>query len=428
MHTLQELALFGADPGVTAAWPGYPFRSEAEAKAITDAYWGTGRDAIHAGGVIGAFEDAFAEYHQMPYALGCSSGTTALHLALIGAGVGPGDEVVTSPYTWGATTACILHANAIPVYADLDATFNLDAASIEAAISPFTKAIVLVHMYGMPCDMDPIMEVARKHNLPVIEDCAQCHGGEDKGRKVGTLGDFGCFSLQASKATPALEGGIVLTRDKNAYQRMLIYSMHPARQGDEIDDCDWARYIDSTAFNYRMHPFAAAMAKSQLVYLDERNSWRIKNCERLMNQLEGVPGLKAIRCPVGRKHVYHVLAFEYFTEELHGLSRGKFLEALNAEGAPFGIYINVPIPYRARFQDRFFYPKGNCPWGCALAGRQVEYKEGDLPRCEELAARDVIMYTGHLADERFELMDQLAAAVKKVVGCAEKLAELESQG
>jgi dTDP-4-amino-4,6-dideoxygalactose transaminase len=261
------------------------------------------------------------------------------------------------------------------------------------------------------------MAVAERHGLTVIEDCAQAHGAVYKGRKVGTIGDAGAFSFQASKATSAFEGGALITNRRELYQRAVLLSMHPARQGEEVAGCDLAAYRDSTAFNYRMNSLAAAMAKSQLGFLDERNAWRIRNVERLYGALDGVPGLTPVRTPEDRVNVYHLAAFRYDAAALGGLPRERFIAAARAEGVPLGHYVDTPIHLRPRFRDRFFYPKG-CPWRCGHAARDVAYRRGDCPVAEEAAETDLTLYTGHLADDRTPLIDQLAAALRKVAAHA----------
>src|SRR5579872_301013 len=174
------------------------------------------------GSEVAAFETEFAEYSSVRHAVAVNSGTSALHLALLAAGVGAGDEVITTPFTFYATVAAIGYVGAIPVYVDIDpATYNLDARRVEAAITPRTRAILVVHLYGQPADMDSILEIARRRNVMVIEDAAQAHGAEYKGRRVGGIGDLGCFSFYPTKNLGAAgEGGMVTTNNPD-YARTL---------------------------------------------------------------------------------------------------------------------------------------------------------------------------------------------------------------
>src|SRR6266851_1355571 len=206
---------------------------------------------------VAAFEQEFARYQQASEAIALNSGTSALHLALLAAGVGPGDEVITVPFSFIATAASIEYAGAVPVFVDIDpVTFNMDAARIAAAITPRTRAIVPVHLYGQPADMDAILEVARRHNLVVIEDAAQAHGAEYKGRRVGAIGDIGCFSFYPTKNLGATgEGGMVVTNDPEYARKVRLLR-------------DWGQEQKyrpvMKGYNYRLPGMTAAILRVKL--------------------------------------------------------------------------------------------------------------------------------------------------------------------
>jgi hypothetical protein len=282
--------------------------------------------------------------------------------------------VIVSPYTWGATVGCILHANAIPVFADIDPhSLNLDPAAVARRITPRTRAIVVVHLYGQPADMDPILELAQAHHLVVIEDCAQAHGATYKGRKVGSLGHIGCFSFQASKHLPTIEGGMLVTDDEEVYYRALLLAMHPQRQVVETAQSPLARYVDSLGFNYRMHPYAAALGLAR-----------------------------------------HMIPVRYRAGDLHGLPREVYREAVRAEGVNLGSYVRVPIHLRPRLQERYFYGRG-CPWTCRPGHPEIVYRPGDCPVAERFCAEEELtLYSTPLCDADDALIDQLAAAFAKV--------------
>src|SRR5450631_3803663 len=208
-----------------------------------------------------AFEEEFAAYCDVQHAIGVNSGTSALHLALLAAGIGPGDEVITVPFTFVATVAAIGYSGAKPVFVDIDpASFTMDVTQLESAITPRTKAIIPVHLYGQSADMDPIMEIARRHNLIVIEDAAQAHGAEYKGRRVGSIGDMGCFSFYPGKNLGAYgEGGAVVTRNP-AYE----HTIRMLR--------DWGaekKYVHQLkGYNYRMEGIQGAILRVKLRYLE----------------------------------------------------------------------------------------------------------------------------------------------------------------
>jgi dTDP-4-amino-4,6-dideoxygalactose transaminase len=234
------------------------------------------------GPAVAAFEKEFAQYTGAAAAIGLNSGTSALHLALLAAGIGPGDEVITVPFTFVATVAAIGYCGAKPVFVDIDpVSFTMDAAQIEAAITTRTKAIVPVHLYGQPADMDPIMEIARRHNLIVIEDAAQAHGAEYKGRRVGSIGDMGCFSFYPGKNLGAYgEGGAVVTGNP-AYERTIRMLR------------DWGadkKYIHQLkGYNYRMEGIQGAVLGVKLKHLDTWTRARRRVAHRYHELLANTP-------------------------------------------------------------------------------------------------------------------------------------------
>ena len=217
--THSELALFGGEPtvpfGTVKPWPEVTEEDKQAVMAVLDrgVFWGA-----HAPEITALQED-WAQWLGTKYCLATNSGTAALHMAVAAAGVEPGDEVITTPFSWTSTATCVLHHNAIPIFADIDPlSYNIDPVKIEEKITPFTKAIIPVHLYGLPADMDPIMEIAERHNLVVIEDCCQAHGALYKGRKVGTIGHVAAFSLNGSKNLSGGEGGLFVTNDERRWQ------------------------------------------------------------------------------------------------------------------------------------------------------------------------------------------------------------------
>jgi perosamine synthetase len=370
-------------------------------------------------GIIKEFEDNFAKYQGRKHAFAVNSGTASLDIALHASGVGPGDEVIVSPYTWGATVGCILHNNAIPVFADIDPlTFNIRPDEIEKNITKRTKAIVTVHIYGHPCDMEPIMQIARKHNLKVIEDCAQAHGATYKGKKVGSWGDFGCFSIQASKNLIGGEGGIFVFDDDSLFDEVVLWGSHPIRQFMELQDRPLGKYIDSLNPNFRMHPVSAAIANVQLKHLDTWVAQRQKNLEYLNRQLADIPGIKPTYIAPNCTHAVHMIPLTYNASELNNVSLDTFQNALALEGVENRSYVGTPIHLRPRFQEHRFWGDG-CPWTCGHAGRLVEYKKGDCPVAEKrCSGEELILPSVGLHVPCREYLDQIANAFKKVVNAA----------
>jgi dTDP-4-amino-4,6-dideoxygalactose transaminase len=411
-----QLALLGGPKAVTRTRPPWPLIDARVARAVTQALRRESLSPL-VGGVPGQFEEAFAKYHGRKFGLMVNGGTAALHLGLVGCGVQPGDEVITSPYSWGATTGCILHQNAIPVFADIDPeTLCLDPKKIEDRISDRTKAIVVVHIYGMPCDMGPILRVARAHGLRVVEDCAQATGARYTGRLVGTLGDVGAFSLQASKNLTGGEGGILIANDRLIYERALAFGAHPARLSNELKDEELRTYIDSLGFNFRPHPLAAAMAMAQLPHLAGWIRNKERNFARLFRRVAGIAelhGAEFLRRHKGSVHGYHMAPLKVVHPELRGLPRSVIVDALRAEGVPVGGYVGTPIPLRPRFRDLVFYGRG-CPWTCRHAVRLPDYAAGNWPVAERVCREGEIILMGNHYALDLKLMDQYATAIEKL--------------
>ncbi len=416
----EQTALLGGTPAVSKAPPVWPLVDAETLAEITRVITEETLCPVGAEGTQGEFERSFAEMHGRKYGLAVNGGTAALMLALHGAGVQPGDEVIASPFTWGASVSCILQNLAIPIFADIDRnTFTLDPDSIERKITPRTKAIVVVHIFGFPADMTRIMAVAEKHGLAVIEDCAQAHGGKHAGRPLGSWGTVGAFSLQASKNLTGGEGGILVCDDREVYERAMSMGTHPQRLYAELELPEFREKIDSLAFNYRMHSMSAAMANSQLKYLEGWTQARGRNAQSLYEQVADLPYIR-IPDPLleTERHAYYNVPFTYQPGVIP-LSRDEFVEALKAEGVPAGVYVRVPLYLRPRFQNHDYFGRGY-PW--AIADEPVEYRKGDCPIAEEMAEVE-FQLNGNFYEDVPELMSQVAEAMRKVGENAESLQE-----
>lgn len=267
-------------------------------------------------------EEAFAARCGTRHAIATSSGTTALHLACLAHGLGPGDEVITTPFTFIASVNCILYVGARPVFVDVEAdTFNINPALIEAAITPRTRAILPVHLYGYPCDMDAILDIARRHNLAVIEDAAQAIGATYQGKPVGGFGT-GCFSLYATKNVMSAEGGMITTNDDQIAERCRLLRNHgmPQRYQHQI-----------LGYNFRMSDLHAAIGLAQMQRLEEFTARRCANAAYLNAHLSRVitPGVRA-----GYGHVWH----QYTVRVKDGLDRDRAVRQLNQAGVGTGIF------------------------------------------------------------------------------------------
>jgi len=314
-----------------------------------------------------AFEHELAGHSQAGHAVGTSSGTSALHLALLAAGVGPGDEVITVPFTFVATVAAIEYAGARPVLVDIAAdSFTMNPALVEAAITPRTRAIVPVHLYGQPADMSPLLEIASRHGLKLIEDACQAHGAEHEGRRVGALGDAGCFSFYPGKNLGAYgEGGAVVTNDAE-----LARTVRTLRHWGQV-----SRYVhELKGFNYRLHELQAAILRVKLRHLDDWTEGRRAHARRYDQLLAGV-----VRTPVElpyARHVYHVYVIR--SDERESLAR-----ALEAEGIHTGVHYPVPVHLQPAWADLGYAP-GSFP-----VSEQAAREVLSLPMYPELPAHEL---------------------------------------
>jgi UDP-2-acetamido-2-deoxy-ribo-hexuluronate aminotransferase len=284
---------------------------------------------------VGEFECQVAGYLGVKYAVGCASGTDALQIAMMALDIGPGDEVITTPFTFVATTETIVLLGARPVYVDIDPrTYNIDPSLIESVITAKTKAIIPVHLYGQSADMDPIMEVARKHNLKVIEDAAQAIGASYKARKVCTFGDIGCISFFPSKNLGAFgDAGMVVTNDAALAGKMKMISMHGSK----------VRYIhEIPGVNSRLDTLQAVVLSVKLKYLEQWNTARQKFAARYDELLNDSPCTLPYVSPAGQ-HIFHQYT-------LRAPDRNALAEHLKSKGIPHAIYYPIPLHVQPAFQ------------------------------------------------------------------------------
>lgn len=276
------------------------------------------------------FEKEFADFVGAKYGIATNSGTSALHVALLAAGIGEGDEVITSPFTFAATGNSILYTGARPVFVDIDEeTFTLDPSKIEEAITDKTKAILPVQLYGQSADMDPIMEIAKKHNLVVIEDAAQAHGAEYNGVKVGNLGDMACFSFYPTKNMTTSEGGMITTNNEEFAENARVYRAHGSKT---------KYHHEVLGYNFRMTDIGAAIGLEQLKKIDSFNDKRIENAKYLNEKLADVELIETPIVKDGYKHVYH-----QYTIKVKNGKRDELSEFLLENGIGNGIYYPIPL-------------------------------------------------------------------------------------
>ena len=367
---------------------------------------------------VKALQEEFARYLGVKYCIAVNSGTAALHIAVASAGVGPGDEVITSAFSFLASATAAMHQGAIPVFVDIDPkTHNLDPNQVEDKISENTKAIIPVHIQGLPADMEEILGIARKYGLVVIEDACQAPGAEYRGRKVGTWGQAAAFSLNKSKNFPAGEGGLFVTENREYWLKADMVRMF----GEQVRERGRRTYVAHTlGWNYRMPELTAAIARAQLERLDQVNSQGQRNAAFLNPVLERLPGLEPPFCPPDRTHVYHKYRVRLLPEEL-GFDgpptelRDKLVIALQAEGVPAVLWQMFPLPANPLFQRKEGFGKG-FPWSFPGA-RDVRYRVEEYPETVHLLNSSLV-----IGSERFpiwaqpkDVVELWAEAIEKVL-------------
>lgn len=292
------------------------------------------------------FEEKFANWIGAKYGIATNSGTSALHVSLLACGIGEGDEVITTPFTFIASGNAIVYTGATPVFADIDLdTYTIDPDKIEDLITDKTKAILPVQLYGQAADMDKIREIAEKHDLKIIEDAAQAHGAEYNGEKVGTLGDMACFSFYPTKNMTTSEGGMITTNDEELAKKAQMFRAHGASE----------RYHhDEIGYNFRMTDIAAAIGLAQLNVIDEFNNKRISNANYLNEQLKDVEGIVTPKSPDNYKHVYH-----QYTIRVEKGNRDDWVEFLTNKGIGTGIHYPIPLYNQPIYKKLGI--EGDCP-------------------------------------------------------------------
>jgi len=327
----NKLALLGGKPVRTEPFPDWPVYGGPDEQALLEAlrsgHWFRG-----SGTAAGRFEKKYAEALGAGHCLATANGTSALFCSLNALDVGPGDEVLVPPYTFIATINVVLLQHALPIFVDTDIeTFQIDATKIEPAITERTAAMIPVHLGGNVADLDAILKIAAKRKVPVIEDACQAHLAEWRGRKVGALGDTGCFSFQASKNLNCGEGGAILTNSDDLAEK--CYAFHNNSRGRRTTGYDFT-YISSGS-NLRMTEFQASLLMAQMTRLEQQARTREQNADHLTSMLKQIPGIQPARMYSGcTRNAYHLYMFRYRKEQFAGLPRDTFLKALKAEGIP----------------------------------------------------------------------------------------------
>lgn len=370
----------------------------AVAEVVKSGKWGN----PDCGDLVKAFEDEFAAFCGAKYALTCVNGSVALRLALIATGVRPGDEVIIPPYTFIATSTIVLEANCVPVFVDIDpGTYNLDPSKIEASITKRTRAIIPVHFAGQACDMDKIMAIAKKHNLKVIEDACHGHGAEYKGRKLGSVGDAGCFSFQSSKNLTCGEGGMVITNDEDLYDMM-----NSLRNVGRVKGGQWYEH-HYLGCNYRMTQLQVAILSTQIKHLGGQTRRRHENGTYLNSLLSKIDGITPLVRGVGETlHSYHIYIFKYDKEKFNKLPKAEFAKMLAAEGVPCFMGYPQPLYKQPLFQKKNFM--------CYAIPEEVDYTNVHCPVTEKACYEEAVWILQHAMLGPKEDMEKFAEAILKI--------------
>lgn len=400
---MSRLAALGGTPAVPRSlravrWPVVTDEDRAAMLRVLDS------DALVCNAIgetaVPELERRWAQRVEVAHCVAVSSGTTALSLAMAALGIGPGDEVIVPALSFIASALGAMHQMAVPVFADIDpVTFNLDPADVARRITPRTAAIVVVHLHGLPADMEAIGALAKRHGLAVVEDAAQAHGASLRGRPVGGLGQLGAFSIQVTKNLPTCgEGGLVTTNDAKLAERV-----RRGRQFGEIIDPDRPRdYLCySLGWNAKLNPVQAAFTASQLDRFDEYEKLRQANIPPFLDRLAALPGIRVPTAPADRTHAWHVLRFRFDARAagLDGVAPVALREALRrllrAEGVPVGQYQRIPLPEQTVIQERYG------------AG-------GEYPVTTQVIADSLVIAKNHLHPESGPLLQRYADAFEKV--------------
>lgn len=364
---------------------------------------------------VATYEREFATKIGARYALALTSGTAALECAMVALGIGPGDEVILPAWTWHSDCTAVVRAGALPVFAEIDESFNIDPKDIEARITPQTKAIIAVHLQGNPADLDPILAIAKKHRLRVIEDCSQAVGASYKGRRLGSMGDIGTYSHQESKTITAGEGGTLVTSDPELFERAVrfhdvgnIFAPHKEMLGGETN---LAPFVGT---NFRMSEFTGGVMLAQLRKLDNIIASVRINASKVYDGLREIPGLKHRLRPDPMGDLGSPVMMRFDTK----VQRDRFLDLMKAENVPAnGPAGSVVLPIQPYIENKIATHAAWPTWTSAR-GKAIRYGAASCPRTIDVLSR----FGGVLVSPKYtrQDLDDIVAAVRKAYPAALK--------
>jgi len=425
---MSQLAINGGTPVRTKKFPAYRVIGEEEKRevmrvmdsGILSRYLGCWHQDFYGGPEVQAFEKEWGEYFGVKHAIAVNSCTSGLQCAVGAIGVDPGDEIIVTPYSMSCSATVPLWYGCIPVFADIEKEyFCLDPKSIEEKITPRTKAIIVVDLFGQPYDADVINAIAKKHGLKVIEDCAQAPLAKYKGRFAGTLGDIGVHSLNYHKHIHTGEGGMVLTNNDELAEKIRLIRNHAEAVVEEKETKD---LVNMVGYNFRLTELQAAIGRAQLKKLESLVKARVANCEYLASKLSGLPGIKSAKVRLGSSHVYYQQVF-LFDEKVVGVSRNKFIDAVKEElpatelreleGQQIGAGYVKPLYLMPLFQKRIAFGKNNYPFNL-IENNSISYDKGICPVVEKLHEKELFTHEFMRPPATKEDLDDVVLAFKKV--------------
>lgn len=415
----EKLALLGGNPVCTTSWPETNTIGDEEKKAVAEVldsgvlsqFRAASGPEFLGGPRVRKLEEEWAEYFGVKHAISFNSLTSGLFACIGAAGVGPGDEVIVAPTTMVASVTCALMYGGIPIFADIDPeTFCLSPNSIEARITPRTAAIVLVHLFGYPVDVDKIMSIAEMHGLVVIEDCAQAPAAKLKGQYLGTFGHMGGFSLNYHKTIHAGEGGVVTTNDDDLALRLRLIRNH----GEVVvADMGVRELVNTFGGNYRMTEIEAAIASEQLKKLEALTQHRVELAEYLGRRLGQIPGIQLPRAiESNSRHVYYMYAMRY-NDQVWGIPRDLLVRAMRAEGIELRDKYVRPIYLEPMFRQKVAY-RGGFPFSKPYYNGEVSYGPGLCPAAEAAYERELMFGKFCRWPLTTRHMDEIVMAFEKV--------------
>lgn len=416
-------AIIGGESIHTSGWPKWPmWKKEYDEKVLEvlrSGHWFRAR-------VTKEFEQKWAEMLGVKRALAISNGTNSLITALSQLGITAGDEVIVPPYTFVATVQAVLNRGAIPVFADIDReTLQIDPVQIERKITSRTKAILPVHILGIPADMTRIMDIARRHNLFVIEDACQAHLAEFNNKKVGSIGHAGCFSFQNSKNLPIGEGGAVVSNDEVFMDRCFAYHNQGFPYGTQLGEWSGSFMIGT---NVRLSEYQSIVGLVQLPYMQDQANQRWENGRYLTEQIKGIPGITPIKFYPGvTKAVFHLYPYRYDKEEFEGMSRDLFLKAMNAEG------ITSASGYTPLHKQPFLKAAFESPlYQKVYPAEELDYNRymemNQCPQNDIICNEEAVWMTQNMLLADRSAMDDIAESIEKIRKHAGKIIRSAEKG